>query len=118
MGFVGRWCLAVALLYGCGTDDSGPLDSITPPACNSIQHFGNSAACDQDGPKLESCGASASRTCASGWLCFDAPQFDDCTCSADADCAGRQQYINDARATQKKAPLTSKCQDGRCSGRP
>lgn len=111
-------CLGAWLACGCGTSDADPNASITPPQCSSVTHFGNGLSCENDDGALSSCGTSASRTCASGWLCFDAPQYVDCGCAADSDCATRLAYINDARASVKKAPITSACVKGRCSGRP
>lgn len=118
-----RTCTSIAVivslgLAACSSDPSGPPDSITPPACHGVQRFGNGALCDKDGPDLASCGTSASRACVSDWLCFDSAALVDCSCSTDADCAGRLQYINDARATFNKSPISSKCVQGRCSGRP
>jgi hypothetical protein len=114
-----RACLGAALaLAACSTEASGPPASVTPPACASVQHFGNGEACDKDGPDLASCGTASTRACVTDWLCFDAASLVDCSCTVDADCLGRLQYINDARSTHNKSPIASKCLEGRCSGRP
>lgn len=113
------WTLVVALaLAACGTEEQGPKPSLTLPACKSVTVFGNGATCSSADPKLAACGAQAGRTCASGWLCFDAPQFVDCTCSETADCEPRAAYINAARGPARRAPLAAKCELGRCAGRP
>lgn len=108
-----------ALAIGCDApaDEAKPAP-ITPPACTSISHFGNGATCVATDAKIAACGSAARRTCASGWLCFDAPELADCRCSADSDCAGRTAYINAGRTATGKAPLAAKCDGGRCAGAP
>jgi hypothetical protein len=96
----------------------GPAETRPLLACVSVASFGNGASCSDDDSSLKSCGASPWRACASSWLCFDDARYDQCTCATDADCAGRLAYINDARAANGKAPIASKCEEGRCAGRP
>jgi len=113
------WAVALALaLAGCGQEDDAVRPSISPPACKSVTSFGNGAVCSAKEPALVACGTSKQRTCASGWLCFHAPERVDCACAADADCQERAAYINAARVTAKKAPMAAKCQGGRCAGQP
>ena len=112
------WLGAALALGACGPDEEGPVASLDPPACKSVTLFGNGAACSSADAKLATCGTKASRTCASGWLCFDAPEFVDCSCTVAADCEARATYINAARVTARRAPLAAKCEFGRCAGRP
>lgn len=111
--------LACVLLAGCGgPEDEKIPPSIDLPACTGIASFGNGATCTPEDAGLKACGGSGKRTCASSWLCFDAPEYVDCACTADADCDTRTAYINAARVAAKKAPLAAKCLEGRCAGRP
>ena len=116
-----RLCLALGLglVVACSsaTETSEP-SSITPPLCNQVAHFGNGATCSAAAPTLPECGSAAKRTCATGWLCFDAPEFANCGCAKDNDCEGRAAYINAARTLAKKAPLSASCVQGRCAGQP
>lgn len=103
----------------CTTETPAPAPTdVTPPACIDVKHFGNGIACNANDPTLALCGSSARRVCASNWLCFDAPELIDCSCAADDDCKSRTDYINEARTAASKAPLASKCDAGRCVGRP
>lgn len=119
-----RWTIALtfcalAVAAACTSPkDDTPPPSIQVPSCTQISRFGNSATCTVTDAKLAACGTLSSRTCASSWLCFDAPEYADCGCIVDADCDPRTTYINDARMTAGKAPLASKCVMGRCGGRP
>lgn len=112
------WLAALAL-WAC---DAEPVatkpGSVTPPACVDVKSFGNGSACNANDPTIALCGKSARRVCASNWLCFDAPELVDCACATDADCTKRTEYINVARTAASKAPLASKCEGGRCAGRP
>lgn len=92
--------------------------TVTPPLCNAVVSFGNGAQCVETDSKIAACGTSKRRTCASGWLCFDAPELADCGCAIDADCQGRAAYINAGRTAAGKAPLAAKCDGGRCAGAP
>lgn len=107
------------VISGCETpanaEKPGP---VVPPACTSVVTFGNGAACDDTDSKVATCGPAKRRTCASGWLCFDAPELADCACEVDTDCAGRTAYINAGRTAAGKAPLAAKCDGGRCAGAP
>ena len=110
--------LAVSLGACTGATETSDAASITPPLCSKVASFGNGATCSAADPTLAACGAAAKRTCASGWLCFDAPEYASCGCATDGDCDGRSAYVNAARTAAKKAPLSSKCVQGRCSGQP
>ena len=120
----GAALLALFIALGCDSPPEEPKPTpLEPPLCVLVASFGNGASCEPSAAsgqagKLASCGGAARRTCASGWLCFDAPEFADCRCKADSDCAGRTAYINAARTTAGKAPLASKCDVGRCLGAP
>lgn len=110
------WIALVFLATSCA--ENTDVDMLTPPACNTVSRWGNGATCSATDPSLASCGNGSKRTCASGWLCLDAPALLDCSCSADSDCEGRSQYINDARTAKGIAPLAAKCVASRCSGEP
>ena len=117
-----RHLLVLAALAACaactGAAETPDPASITPPLCSKVASFGNGATCTVSDLKLAACGAAAKRTCATGWLCFDAPEYANCGCATDADCDGRSAYVNAARTVAKKAPISSKCVQGRCSGQP
>ncbi len=108
---------ATFVSFSC-TTASTELNVVTPPACTQISSFGNGQACAKNDTTLTVCGTSATRTCASGWLCFDSATYPDCSCTQDSDCAGRLAYINAAREQNALAPIVSKCSEGRCSGLP
>ncbi len=113
------WFAAVVCLVGCPEPtQSGPPPSVTPPACTAVGSFGNGAICEPVDDELTACGGASRRTCASSWLCFDAPELLLCACSADADCESRTFYINQGRLLKKKAPLAPHCEHGRCVGMP
>lgn len=107
---------------GCDSPaEEAELTALEPPLCTSVKQFGNGASCEAASgldAKLGVCGTAARRTCASGWLCFDAPEFADCRCSGPSDCEARTAYINAGRTSAGKAPLASKCDGGRCAGAP
>jgi hypothetical protein len=117
-----RWWLLAALgaaAIGCDGAATAPVQGWrTPPRCSAVQAFGNGARCSSDDASLSACGTAKRRTCASGWLCADAPEYIDCTCETAADCTGRTAYINSARNAAGKAPLANTCDRGRCGGRP
>jgi hypothetical protein len=109
---------AVLLALGCGNDEEGLAPSIAVPPCARVARFGNGAACSLAEPTLAACGSAARRTCGGGSLCFDAPELLVCACTADADCAGRAGYINEARQAAGKAPIAAICDQSRCKGLP
>jgi len=109
---------ATALAACTGAGEAPDPASTTPPLCSKVAVFGNGATCSIQDPKLVGCGTSARRTCATGWLCFDAPEYANCGCATDGDCDGRTAYVNAARTAARKAPLGSKCVQGRCAGQP
>lgn len=112
-----RWTLlcATVSLLGCGqTALTSSATAIDPPPCTTISQFGNGQTCAASDPSLASCGPSASRLCAGGWLCYDAPEYEQCACTADADCAGKREYVNQARALNDKSPVAISCHGGRC----
>lgn len=109
----------LVMVAGCDAETATPSQpTITPPLCTLVKSFGNSATCGVDDSTLAACGSGARRTCAGGWLCFDAPEYVDCSCVVDADCAPRTAYINAARTASGKAPLASLCVATRCQGIP
>ena len=108
----------VALSCGALDDAAQSDDSSEPPNCATVDQFGNGQTCSVKSPALDECGTAPERMCANGWLCFDAARFAYCSCLVDADCQGRADYINKARAVAKFAPLGAKCVAGRCTGAP
>ncbi len=107
--------LALLSLVGCGqaalTSNGTAID---PPPCTTISQFGNGQTCNSADPTLASCGTNASRLCAGGWLCYDAPEYEQCACTTDSDCAGKRDYVNQARALNDKSPTAITCNGGRC----
>ena len=108
--------LTVLLLASaCGnTTVTSAQTAIDPPACTSVTQFGNGQTCSAATPSLASCGTSASRLCAGGWLCYDAPEYEQCVCATDTDCDGKRAYVNQARALNDKSPIAITCIGGRC----
>jgi hypothetical protein len=116
---MGRWLPLLVLISACDAPAEEPkVPTLALPACTAIAKFGNGALCSSKEPSLAACGASDKRTCASGWLCFDAPEYVACACKADLDCTGRTDYINAGRVQTSKQPLAAKCDAGRCAGLP
>ena len=112
-----RWFWLACMVAGCGnttTTVTAHPQAITPPACTAVTSFGNGAACSSAEPTLAACGTSSSRLCSGGWLCYDAPEFAECSCQTDADCSGKRAYVNAARIAQEKSPLAVTCHGGRC----
>lgn len=110
-------CLAIAALVGGCTTRTSPTvgpQAIVPPPCTSVTYFGNGEACSSADPTLGACGTLTSRLCSGGWLCYDAPEFAECSCTTDADCAGKRAYIQAARIAQEKSPTSVTCHGGRC----
>ncbi len=102
-------------VIGCGQSVAlSPSTAIQPPPCTSLTSFGNGQTCSSADGTLAACGTSGSRLCADGWLCYDAPEYAQCTCQTDADCAGKRDYVNTARALNDKAPVATTCIGGRC----
>ncbi|MCO4761754.1 MAG: hypothetical protein KC502_09635 [Myxococcales bacterium] len=113
------WLVAVALTAGCDTKADVDLDAArAPAACLTVPVFGNGAVCEDTVKARDLCGTADDRICAAGWLCFDDVRSAFCTCSVDADCNRRANYINAARALRKMAPISAKCVAGRCAGLP
>ncbi len=115
---------ALLVVLGCDSpaEEAEPTAQ-EPPLCTAVVSFGNGASCEVASGSTASatlalCGSASRRTCASGWLCFDAPEYADCRCTSDSGCDARTVYINAARTTAGKAPLASNCQAGRCAGAP
>lgn len=129
IGWSARWGrtaahLALLLALGCDSpaEEAEPTPQ-EPPLCSAVPLFGNGASCEPatggaPDAALKACGTATRRTCASGWLCFDAPEYADCRCTSDGDCSGRTAYINAGRTAAGKAPLASNCDAGRCAGAP
>ncbi len=112
------WLCGVAQ-WACDAEPAATKPGpVVPPACVDVKSFGNGSTCNANDPTVALCGKAARRVCASNWLCFDAPELVDCGCSVDGDCDKRTEYINVARTAVSKAPLASKCEGGRCAGRP
>ncbi|MSP93203.1 MAG: hypothetical protein EXR79_15615 [Myxococcales bacterium] len=104
---------------GCDTPtEPAEPPPVAPPACQAVTTFGNGTVCSAKDPTLAACGSAKRRVCASGWLCFDAPEFAACACTTDADCDRRAAYINAARTAARKAPLAARCDGFRCIGPP
>ena len=110
-------CL-LAILIGpvaCGQPAaSSAQGAIDPPACTSVTQFGNGQTCSAKDATLANCGTSASRLCASGWLCYDDVAFEQCKCQTNADCAGKRDYVATARALNNMQPIAVSCHGGRC----
>ena len=107
--------LALAGLVACGqTTTTRNQTAIDPPPCTSISLFGNGQTCGTADPTLATCGTSASRLCAGGWLCYDAPEYEQCACQTDTDCNGKRDYVNQARLLNDKSPVAIGCHGGRC----
>jgi hypothetical protein len=118
--WVGVLVLLASSVVGCSPPET-PVDpnaTVEPPGCASIITFGNGQTCSVKSAALTECGASKQRTCANGWLCFDAAKYAFCSCHADSDCQPRADYVNKARAVRKIAPLGAKCVENRCAGAP
>jgi hypothetical protein len=112
------WALLILAVLATACTEADQADIVTPPKCQAVTRWGNGATCSASDPSLSACGSGNTRTCASGWLCLDAPALLDCSCQTDTDCEGRSQYINEARTAKGIAPLAAKCVAGRCSGEP
>ena len=116
---VTRWLAVLLACAACGqTTVTSNQTAIDPPACTTIGQFGNGATCSSAEPTLAACGTSGSRLCAGGWLCYDAPEYEQCACSTDADCNGKRDYVNQARALNDKSPVAITCHGGRCTEGP
>ncbi len=116
-GFAQKILLLIVglLANACGnTTVTSTQTSVDPPACTSLTQFGNGQTCGTADPTLASCGTSASRLCAGGWLCYDAPEYEQCACTTDADCVGKRAYVGQARALNNKQPVGITCIGGRC----
>ena len=105
-----------ALWAGCGhsTVSEPLLLAVEVPACKEVERFGNGQTCSALEPTLAACGASPSRLCAGGWLCYESAASAECACQTDADCAGKREYVNTARAAADKAPVAVTCRSNRC----
>jgi hypothetical protein len=110
--------LCIWVLFASACTETDQAEIVTPPRCQTVTRWGNGATCSASDPSLSACGGGNTRTCASGWLCLDAPALLDCSCQTDADCEGRSQYINEARTAKGVAPLAAQCVAGRCTGEP
>ena len=111
-------CLVVVALSACVACTSptslNAQTAIEPPACTTVTQFGNGQTCSSADAMLKACGTNASRLCAGGWLCYDAPELEQCTCTADSDCDGKRAYVSQARALNDKQPISVTCHGGRC----
>ena len=105
----------VCVFTACGGDDGDPDAPLTPPACRAIPSFGSGDLCDETKPGAPACDGGLG-FCAGGWLCFHGPEEAFCSCQVDSDCERRAEYVNQARASQKLAPISTSCQAGRCQG--
>ncbi len=88
--------------------------AVEPPACTTIGQFGNGQACSSSDGTLAVCGTNPARLCAAGWLCYDDVGYAQCACQSDADCAGKREYVNTARALNNKSPVGITCIAARC----
>ena len=82
-------CLVFTACTQSGSATAGRT-AIEPPPCTSVTQFGNGQTCSAKDATLANCGTSASRLCASGWLCYDDVAFEQCKCQTNADCAGKR----------------------------
>ena len=106
------------VLASCQSVDSSGIDPPVPvPACRDIAEFGNGQSCAATAGgavDLRRCGVAATAACSPGRLCYDSPLFVACACVADADCAGRTEYVNTARAALGMTSLSPRCESGLC----
>ena len=106
-------CLVFTACTQSGSATAGRT-AIEPPPCTSVTQFGNGQTCSTQDGTLAACGTNASRLCAGGWLCYDAVEFEQCSCQTDADCAGKRDYIAAARVLNNLQPIAVTCHGGRC----